>query len=189
MDSVVYSKETGDRVTVCWSCGNVERARALLHWDADQAAAGVSPSCPKCKSTAVGWKYDQADTRRQELEHLISGVHQFVPPLLSALKDIVSAVLGRAADSSPPIDGLDNIESALVEEAIKVRSLAKRSGDEVMFAEIESRLRDIGVELIDTPEGTTWKAIDPEKDPDKAPDSAGKTGDSGDTEPDQKGDS
>jgi len=83
------------------------------------------------------------------------------PAVLSRLNDTFNVlggdVLGIVTDTLIGQESQGGLESRLVELLIRMRAEARGRKDFETADTIRERLREIGVELMDTPEGTTWK--------------------------------
>jgi len=83
------------------------------------------------------------------------------PAVLSRLNDTFNVlggdVLGIVTDTLIGEEPEGGLESRLVELLIRMRAEARGRKDFETADGIRERLREIGVELMDTAEGTTWK--------------------------------
>lgn len=75
--------------------------------------------------------------------------------LLDKMDQVLSLGLLDAVEKSNT--GVSEDEAAYIEEMITMRSTAKKEKNWALADAIRDELKEKGVELIDTPEGTTWK--------------------------------
>jgi cysteinyl-tRNA synthetase len=94
-------------------------------------------------------------TVRRTIVRLRADVEQ-VLRVLGFHQDTPTAVLGRIRVQNAR---RRNIDSAEVERAIVERADARKARDFARADAIRQRLADIGVEIMDTPQGTTWRVV------------------------------